>query len=705
MGEESLVTSIVSIIALLLVAASSAIVLKRIRFPYTIGLVVVGIVLGALCSHFQALAPMRRMHLTPDVILYLIIPTLVFQAAVNIDSRLLMKNLSPVLVLAAPGLLLSTLIVGGLVTILTPLSVGPAMLFGALISATDPVAVIALFKEIGAPKRLTLLVDGESLFNDATAIVVFNIIFGIIAVGAWGTIVFLKGAMDFAVVFVGGVMVGAIIGYLMVRVISLAKNDPLIEVAFSTVVAYAAFIVANYYLKLSGVMAVVGAGIVVSWYGSTRFTPEVKQYLSKFWEFAAFVANSFIFLLLGFTEDFFIRDIIHGPGLLIFILAAIAAVTLARVAVIYGLTPLINRLPGAEPIDLRNQTVMFWGGLRGAVPLALALSLSADFEFRNLILELTLGVVLFTLLVQGTTVKRLIHLLKLDRATLLEKVTRLEAMLAAKREVLKRLSSSMTMDYLREHRVNRIMESYKRKESAAENALLKLRSKPAFPATAIPQMMWSQVITVEKQTYRSLFDRGIISESVLRELELSSDLQKDRLWQGEIPPRLMISKPIILRIQDYMLNIIERSIPQNRLVQHHLIRAVGARYEENIAVIEASTKVKNTLDDIAKLCGAEPSVKEECRRLYEIRYNNALKQLKITAEQFPKYMDAVSDRTLYRAALSTEFDTIQELASRGEIPEKTSLDLQKNIDRNLHAATQQRTRELENSLQEDVEQT
>lgn len=168
-------------VGLLLVALLAGIGLRKIRFPYTIGLVLVGMGLYYLGGWFEPLQILQRVHLTPNFILYILIPTLIFDAALNLDVRELMRNIVPILILAAPGVLVATAVTGLLVAKFTPLSLNAAMLFGALISATDPVAVIALFKELGAPKRLNMLVDGESLFNDATAIVVFDIVGAIVA--------------------------------------------------------------------------------------------------------------------------------------------------------------------------------------------------------------------------------------------------------------------------------------------------------------------------------------------------------------------------------------------------------------------------------------------------------------------------------------------------------------------------------------------
>ena len=175
MSHNLLLNTEIQILVLLLVACLAAIAFKRINFPYTVGLVIVGLILSFLGKNIEALEVVNTFRLSEELILFIFVPPLIFESALNMDSRLLLRNLTPVLALAVPGLLISTALVGTVLAWLTPLSLGQALLFGSLISATDPVAVIALFKELGAPKQLAILVEGESLFNDATAIVTFNL--------------------------------------------------------------------------------------------------------------------------------------------------------------------------------------------------------------------------------------------------------------------------------------------------------------------------------------------------------------------------------------------------------------------------------------------------------------------------------------------------------------------------------------------------
>ena len=410
--ENTIVPHILAIIILFFIASISAIFLRRIKIPYTIGLVVIGVLLAYFLQDIEGLDMVRDIRLSHDVILYILLPTLIFDAATNIDCKMLMKNIVPILNLAIPGLILSTAIVGFIINKLTPLEFGTAFLFGALISATDPVAVVALFKEIGAPERLNILVDGESLFNDATAIVLFNIIVAAVVSQTTMNIQnIVNGVIEFCVVFFGGMLTGIVIGFLIISVMRYAKNDPLIHIALSTVLAYVSFIVAEYYLEVSGVMSVLAAGIMLSWYGSMHFKKETKEQLRHFWEYASFVCNSFIFLLLGVAELHLIVLIGHSRSLMLYVITAIVSVTIARLIVVYFIP---NVLPFRKvKIDTGYKTIMFLGGLRGAVPLALALSLSRHFEDQQLIVELTLSVVLFTLIVQGTTIKPLMKLLKI----------------------------------------------------------------------------------------------------------------------------------------------------------------------------------------------------------------------------------------------------------------------------------------------------
>jgi CPA1 family monovalent cation:H+ antiporter len=419
MDERSVVVPLVGVLELLLLASLSAVAFRRIRFPYTIGLVIVGAVLAVAENHLDLhfLEPMRHIRLTPEVVLYLFIPTLVFPAAVRLDLPLLKQNVYLILLLALPGLVVSTLIVGGIVGAMTPLAWSTAMLFGALISATDPVAVVALFEELKVSGRLSVVVEGESLFNDAAAMVLFASILSAISSDTHGPVLLAQGVVSFVWVSLGGLGVGAVAAALYVALVRFAEDDPLIEIALSMVLAYTAFAVADHYLGVSGILAVVAAGLMVRRLRSGHFenATKARPYLRHYWSYAEFVANSFVFVFLGIGADTFLNRLRDASLMdMKYIVYAVVAVIVARLVVVYGFAGVFNRCTSAERIDWRNQTIIFWGGgMRGALPLVMVLSLPASFAQRQLVLDMTASVVLFTLLVAGTTVGRLLRAVRL----------------------------------------------------------------------------------------------------------------------------------------------------------------------------------------------------------------------------------------------------------------------------------------------------
>ena len=378
------------IIELLLVASLVAIAVRRLRVPYTVALVIVGLLLTTL--------PHASFSLTPELILALFIPPLIFEAAFHLNFDDLRRNLVHILVLAVPGVLLTVGIVGAALAIGVHLSLPVALVFGTLVAATDPVAVVALFRVLRVPKQLAVLVEGESLFNDGTALVLFNLT---LAVAISGEFNFLNSLGDFLRVSIGGIAVGLILGWMISWLIS-RIDDYLIEITLTTVLAYGAYLLAEQ-LGFSGVLAVVAAGLVNGNLGTQGMSHTTRIVLFNFWEYMAFLTNSLVFLLIGLQ--------VNIPSLIAAwqpILWAVGAVLVARFLVVYGLTWLVNRF--SEPIPLRWQHVLMWGGLRGALSLALALSLPVALgPDRFLLQAMAFGVVLFTLLVQATTMSPLVR--------------------------------------------------------------------------------------------------------------------------------------------------------------------------------------------------------------------------------------------------------------------------------------------------------
>lgn len=369
-----------------------------LKVPYPIALVITGLIIGL----FQLL-PGAQM--TPDLIMLIFLPALLFEASWNIDIRALNRDKLSISILATIGVFISTGVVAAFLHFLAGMDMASALVFGAMTAATDPISVVALFRKIGIEKRLTMILEGESLFNDGTAVVLFKILLASAIAGH--SLSLTNGAGEFLVVALGGLLMGALIGFLASYITRLF-DDPLPETMLTMIAAYGSFLLADY-CKVSPVLAVVSAGIVIGNFGSrTSMSPTTRLAVNSFWEYAAFVCNSFVFLLIGIQIKI---PILQKYSSLILI--AIAGILAARAVLVYGLCPLLSRKE--TPISLKWMHLLFWGGLRGALCMAMALSLPLDYPMKEPLTVTCFGVVLFTLLLPGTSMEWLVKTLKMVR--------------------------------------------------------------------------------------------------------------------------------------------------------------------------------------------------------------------------------------------------------------------------------------------------
>ncbi len=416
-------------ILLFVLATVAAIAARRLRAPYTVILVLTGLVLGGL-NLFPA------PQLTKGLLFSLILPGLIFEAAFNLDLQELRKTWITITTLAIPGVVVSmALIAIALSPVAGALNLAPgfdwehALVFGALIAATDPVAVVALFRSMGAPRRLTTLLDGESLLNDGTAIVFFTLSLTLVSGTNIGT-----GAL--LAQFISIVGLGAIIGAAMGSAAALLMrklHEPMTEITLTMIAAYGSFAGADA-LHSSGVIATVVAGTICGNMGARAgMSASTRAALETFWEYVTFALNSIVFLLVGFEVRF--SQLLHYwlP-----ILLAYYVVTLSRAAII-TLGQGLLRWSG-ERFPWRWGVVLTWGGLRGALGMVLALSLPRDFAHRDLIISMTFGVAVLSILVQGLTMSALLVRLGIvrnpaDRLAFEMRLGRLQAAEAALAEI------------------------------------------------------------------------------------------------------------------------------------------------------------------------------------------------------------------------------------------------------------------------------
>jgi CPA1 family monovalent cation:H+ antiporter len=376
---------------LLFVSAMVAMLTRRVHLPYTVGLVLAGMALYFFRVYI-------RWHLSKDLIFSVFLPPLVFEAALFIHWREFQKQLPVVTLLATVGVVLAAAVTALGMHYALSWNWGSAVIFGVLIAATDPVSVIATFKESKVPGRLRLLIESESLLNDGTAAVAFVAVLGVLA-GGHEPVLSISGALF--VTIVGGVLIGGSIAYLLMLFAG-RTPDYLVEITFTTLAAYGSFFVAEHY-QCSGVLAALTAGLVVGNFRSSgSISAQGRQALGPFWEYLAFVANSLIFLLIGAQEA---QQ--QFTGLWVPVSVAVVLVTLGRAVAIYPLCAVFAR--SHLKVDLRHQHVLFWGGLRGALALALALSLPENLPRRDVIVVITFAVVAFSVFAQGLTITPLMR--------------------------------------------------------------------------------------------------------------------------------------------------------------------------------------------------------------------------------------------------------------------------------------------------------
>src|SRR5687767_3377507 len=384
--------SIEFISTLLLIAAVVAMAVRRLKIPYTVGLMLTGIVLAV--SPF----PSDDIEITKDLIFTIFLPPLIYEAAIYIKWQELRRDLPVILTLATVGVLLSAGITAAGMHYLAQWAWPSAILFGVLIAATDPVSVIATFKEAGVHGRLRLLVEAESLFNDAAAAVAFSIA---LAFAIGGSITLFGTVQTLVITIAGGILCGALVAG-SVLLLAGQTDDHLIEITLTTVAAYGSFLLAEHF-HLSGVLASLVAGLLTGNIGSLgSFTDKGREGVLSFWEFIAFVVNSLIFMLIGIGgayQDF--------TNLLIPIAIAIILVLLGRALAIYPLSALFSRSP--LQVSPAHQHILFWGGLRGALALALALGIPPEFPQRETIITVAFGVVAFSIFAQGLTIRQLLR--------------------------------------------------------------------------------------------------------------------------------------------------------------------------------------------------------------------------------------------------------------------------------------------------------
>lgn len=394
--------TIQALVSLMVVATIVGIVAARIKVPYTVSLVLVGIGINALNV-------VPNLKLTPGLLLNIFLPALLFEAAIHFPAYELRKYSPTIATLALPGVLISALITAWVLQFSfaalgfsESLSFLHFLLFGTIIAATDPVSVISLLRQLGAERRLSLIIEGESLFNDGTAIVFYHAVLAALTMGHFSWSDSLVQLISYSM---GGLLVGSVLGLFAGFVISFAE-DHLIAIAMTTVTAYGSYLIAEE-LHMSGVLATVMAGLFVGNFGSKKsFNPNTNIAVTSFWEYVSFFISSIVFLMMGLEVS--VPLLLNNASV---IAIAYFAVQASRAVSVYASLPILRRM--GQPLGAKHATMVWWAGLRGALSMVLVLSLPDTIVFKETLIAMTFGVVVMSVVFQGSTIGFLLRWLQL----------------------------------------------------------------------------------------------------------------------------------------------------------------------------------------------------------------------------------------------------------------------------------------------------
>jgi CPA1 family monovalent cation:H+ antiporter len=508
-----------AIVLLFAVATAVALVARWLRVPYTVALVVAGLALGAA----HAFEPPR---LTKELLYAVFLPGLLFEAAYHVELKKFVANKIAITALAVPGVVVAIALTAALLTpaanalhFVEGFELSHGLVFAALIAATDPIAVVALFKSLGAPKRLAVMVEGESLLNDGTAVVLFTLILG--AVGGSDTTP-LGAVLDFVRVVGMGLLVGAGFGFAASKLIQ-RIDEPMIEITLTTIAAYGSFVVAEQF-HFSGVIATVTAGMLCGNYGAeTGMSPSTRIAVESFWEYLAFALNSVVFLLIGFSVSIETLAASWLP-----ILVAFVAVLVARATVVGAVSLALRRTRERYPTAWA--AVLVWGGLRGGLSMVLVLGLDRTFPHRDLLLTMTYGVVVLSILVQGLTMAPLLRRLGLVGAA--EHRMRYEAergLIRSSREALRALDGLVERGTLAPADAETLRAEYRTQVEVAEARARELHLAAAEIADEERHAARRHLLQVERQTLRADLHAGLIGNEAFDELAREVDARLFRL--------------------------------------------------------------------------------------------------------------------------------------------------------------------------------
>ncbi|HET6244895.1 MAG: cation:proton antiporter [Bacteroidetes bacterium] len=657
------------IIIALIIGAATSHFLKKSPLPFTVTLLIIGLVLGVANrnslfeGYLDSISHAIRWagNIDPHIILFVFLPTLIFEAAFAMDFHTFKKTSSNAVIMAGPGILLALFLTAALMMGLAYFGFGLqywnwsiALMFGAVVSATDPVAVVALLKELGASKKLGTLIEGESLLNDGTAIVIFMVFFLALTGAASDT----APVIEFLRVAAGGIFVGLLLGWIAIAWIKKVFNNAMVEISIIIATAYLTFYIAEDFLHVSGVLGLVALGLMIGGVGKTRISPEVQHFLHEFWELAAFIANALIFIIVGivvaeravFTAtDFLVLGILY------------IGIHVVRAIVIAIFYPAMKRLGYGLPI--KDAYVLWYGALRGAIGLALALVVAGvddkyiSPEIKNQFLFYTAGIVVLTLLINATTIKFLVNSLGLTA------IPPAKALMMLNAKQYLRNSSENALERLKKDRFL----------SRANWSIVSEYLPDAIPLNQEKIVIETiaelrrRVLQKEKSNYWKQFKEGILGPDGV---VLLSDGINEVMDAGGLVPlserkdleELWHTPKMMSRIQKLPIlgKMSERMFIDKLSVSYDCARGFVEAQEECLTLVESMVRsAGDDKDELKNLSMIESEINEN--RIHGLTFLRNLRK------EYPEIYTAIATRQASRLVLNYELHTIERLLNKGQL--------------------------------------
>ncbi len=668
------------IIAMILGAAVRHL-LRKSPLPFTVWLLIIGLVLGAMLrmGWFSItniggmsidLGVLHRAftwagNIDPHIIMYVFLPTLIFEAAFAMDVHTFKKSALNATILAIPGIIIAMFLTALIVIGIDRVGLGLegwgwayALMFGAVASATDPVAVVALLKDLGASKKLGTLIEGESMLNDGTAIVFFMLFLAIVTNQKTDV----SPIVEFLKVSVGGIMVGVIIGTLTIRWVRKVFNDALVEISVIVAAAYMTFFICENFLHVSGVLGLVALGLVMASIGKTRISPEVGHFLHEFWELLAFFANSLIFIIVGVVIAEQVT--ITGKNVVILLILYVG-VHIIRALIILMFYPLMKRVGYGLP--KKDAIVVWYGALRGAVGLALALIVAGEVlipeEIRGQFLFLTAGLVTLTLLINATTIKILVNKLGLTKVSPAKKLIQINAQKYLYNSSKNALEKTKTDRYLSRANWSAVEEYLPPQVKEGEDADVKIDTIAEYRR---------RVLQKEKSSYWHQFKEGLLGPSAVMGL---SDTIEKILDEGGL---ISLSQRQDLEESwktGKWLDVMQRIPFLASISRRHFFEQISVSYDSARAFVQAQEDALKLIERMIRGLEAESiENKEKDGKILdlleeEVTENRMLGQtfLRNLRKNYPEIYTAVATRQAIRTLLNYEKYTVERMLKNGQL--------------------------------------